>query len=108
MKTIPTDLLPLPDAEIAKRLEVSKQYVVQLRRRMRGLCAYCNSPAEPGIRECAKHQKRRLKNQREAKGHKPWKPGNPGRPLTTKIVEKIVGAPITNGNTINVERGKTL
>ena len=77
---IPPQYESLSPAEVAKLLKVTISAVTQYRRRLAGLCRYCDSPALAGLTLCAVHRTQRNSTSRQRAGAQPWKPGGRGRP----------------------------
>lgn len=75
MNKIPSGLIDLPDAEIARILGVSRQRIWQMRKTAAGLCTRCGgAPVEKGhrflcqeCREVQNHERWLLKYEREKK-----------------------------------------
>lgn len=77
---IPTEYLALSPAETAKALGVTVEAIKQQRRRDKGFCAYCDTPALEGMTLCEVHRTQRIRSGRARAGSNPWKLGGPGRP----------------------------
>jgi hypothetical protein len=81
---MPITILPewesLTNAAIAAMLEVSPTAVMYARRRAKGHCERCDTPAVPGERLCVAHEAAITAKRRRRGGHMPWKPGTRGRP----------------------------
>lgn len=54
----------------------------QAKKRAAGLCAFCGKGQLVNGWECQSCRDARLAKQRARTGHKPWRPGGPGRPPT--------------------------
>jgi hypothetical protein len=75
----------LSPAAVAKALDVTISAVTQHRRRLAGLCRYCDEPALDGLTLCSAHRTQRTITGRARAGTQPWKPGGRGRPpINTK------------------------
>ncbi|MDE2101013.1 MAG: hypothetical protein KGL39_27450 [Patescibacteria group bacterium] len=81
--TIPPALAALPDNELARIFECSRQAVLFARRRQAHQCVKCGRNVQDGTALCTTHRIEARKYQRQRNrnrnGHRPWKPGRRGR-----------------------------
>jgi hypothetical protein len=75
---------------------MTRQYAYQQRHRAAGLCLNCKLPVVQGP-FCARHALRYRQWQRERRGFRAWKAGNPGAPPRISDAELRAMARVANG-----------